>query len=137
MKSILLVAHGSRRQASNDEVRALAERMREDLDADTLIETAFLELAEPSIPDGIQACIDKGAEQVTVLPYFLSAGRHVAEDIPAEVKIKQDEHPNIDIHISDYLGSADTLRGTLAGLAEQCSRCPHRGEQAGCCRLNQ
>lgn len=136
MKSILLIAHGSRRQASNDEVRALAEQMRSQSDDDTIIEAAFLELAEPSIPDGIQLCIDQGAEQVTVLPYFLSAGRHVAEDIPNEVKIKQDEHPGLDIHISDYLGSSASLQQTLLGLADKCSQCPDRGKQAGCCRAS-
>lgn len=70
---------------------------------------AFLELAEPSIPDGIEECIRSGATEVIVLPYFLSAGRHVAEDIPSEVKIKQDEYPDIPIHISPYIGAAPGL----------------------------
>ena len=50
------------------------------------MDCGFLELAEPSIPDGIQRCIDAGATEVVVVPYFLSAGRHVSEDIPAEVE---------------------------------------------------
>ena len=70
---------------------------------------------------------------VTVLPYFLSAGRHVVEDIPAEVRGKQEEHPGVDIHISNYLGSAETLQDTLWLLADKCSVCPRRHQQAGCC----
>ena len=97
MKSLLIVAHGSRRAASNDEVRALSERVaRQAGDAYRRVECAFLELAEPSIPDGIQAEIDAGAVDITVVPYFLSAGRHVAEDIPAEVaKVSLPEGVNV------------------------------------------
>lgn len=117
MKSILLVAHGSRREASNEEVRELTARLREKRNHDNeIFECAFLELAEPSIPDGIQLCIDKGASEVVVLPYFLSAGRHVVEDIPNEVKLKQDEHPAVSITISDYLGSSELLQDALIDL---------------------
>lgn len=118
MKSLLVVAHGSRRAASNDEVRALTEHMAERAGgAFDYVDCGFLELAEPSIPDGIQRCIDQGANEVVVLPYFLSAGRHVAEDIPAEVKIKQDEHPGVNIHISSYLGADAAIPGLLLDIA--------------------
>jgi sirohydrochlorin ferrochelatase len=117
VKSILLVAHGSRRQASNDEVRELTARLRARRGDGEIFECAFLELAEPSIPDGIQRCIDGGATEVTVLPYFLSAGRHVAEDIPNEVRPKQVEHPGVRITISDYLGSSALLEDALLQLA--------------------
>jgi sirohydrochlorin ferrochelatase len=53
---------------------------------------------------------------VVVLPYFLSAGRHVAADIPAEVKIKQDQHPHINISIAPYLGSAPAIDNVLMSL---------------------
>lgn len=118
MKSLLLVAHGSRRAASNDEVRALAESLAALAGNDWgRVDAAFLELAEPSIPDGIQRCIDAGADEVVVLPYFLSAGRHVAEDIPAEVAGKQAEHPQVTIRIAPYLGQADGLASMLLAQA--------------------
>jgi sirohydrochlorin ferrochelatase len=117
MKAILLVAHGSRREASNDEVRQLAARLQTIAAQQSReVRAAFLELAEPSIPDGIQQCIDNGATEVVVLPYFLSAGRHVAADIPAEVKIKQDQHPDINISIAPYLGSAPAIDNVLMSL---------------------
>lgn len=117
MRSILLVAHGSRRETSNDEVRQLTERLRNNRNhSHGHIHCAFLELAEPSIPDGIQQCIDVGAKHITILPYFLSAGRHVADDIPNEVKIKQDEHPHVHIKITSYLGSAAAIDDVLLSL---------------------
>ena len=113
-KSLLLVAHGSRREASNDEVRDLTSRVREADDARfALIDCAFLELAEPDIPGGIQRLIDAGATHVTVLPYFLAAGRHVSEDIPEAVAGKQAEHPDVHIEIAPYLGTSDAIPGLL------------------------
>ena len=119
MKAIDLVAHGSRRAASNDEIRQLAGRLAPTSGAAAdFVTCGFLELAEPSIPDSIQACIDAGAIEVVVLPYFLSAGRHVVEDIPAEVAKKQAEYPELKITIAPYLGSAPALTDILLGVAD-------------------
>jgi sirohydrochlorin ferrochelatase len=119
MKSLLLVAHGSRREASNDEIRELTARLREATDDFDHLGCAFLELAEPSIPDGLRQAIARGAREVVVLPYFLSAGRHVVTDIPSEVETVQQEYPSVVIHIAPYLGAAD---GVVGLLIEQASR---------------
>jgi len=121
-KCLLLVAHGSRRAASNDEIRRLTAALRARAGEEFhRVDCAFLELAEPSIPDGIEACIRDGAEEVVVVPYFLSAGRHVAEDIPAEVARKQQAHPAIPIRIVDYLGAAEAVPDLLLDAARQSS----------------
>jgi sirohydrochlorin ferrochelatase len=118
MKSLLLVAHGSRREASNDEVRALTARLADRArDAFDEVICAFLEIAEPSIPDALQGCVERGAREVVVLPYFLSAGRHVAEDIPREVRSKQLEHPQVRMRITSYLGAAEQVPELILELA--------------------
>lgn len=108
--SLLIVAHGSRRSESNDEVRTLTQRVRSISDNRfTAVTCAFLELASPSIPEGLEQLIHDGASHITVLPYFLAAGRHVVEDIPAEVASIQQTHPAIAIEIAPYLGTSATL----------------------------
>ena len=120
MHALLLIAHGSRRQASNDEVRDLTESLKQQTDgAYSIVECAFLELAEPSIPDGVTACVEKGAETVTVLPYFLSAGRHVVTDIPEELQKARDKHPSIKVKTAPYLGSAEGISEILIDLSKQ------------------
>lgn len=119
-KALLVVAHGSRREASNDEVRALsgliAEKAGNDYD---MVRTAFLELAEPLIPDGIEECIQAGADEVVVMPYFLSAGRHVAKDIPEEVAPKQAQYPEKKIRIAPYLGGADGIAELMLSMSQK------------------
>jgi sirohydrochlorin ferrochelatase len=116
-RALLIVAHGSRREASNDEVRELTSVIASKAGARFIIvATAFLELATPSIPDGIEQCIQAGASEVVVLPYFLSAGRHVAHDIPTEVEIKRAEYPHVPITIAAYLGSEPDVADLMLGL---------------------
>ena len=113
MKALLLVAHGSRREASNDEVRALTDSLggiQSDYDH---VDCAFLELAAPSIPDGIRRAIDAGADELVVLPYFLSAGRHVSKDIPGEVDSVRAEFPNVRISLAPYLGASPQIANIL------------------------
>jgi sirohydrochlorin ferrochelatase len=117
MKALLLVAHGSRRAVSNDEVRALAQRMARQAEGFDLVDCAFLELAEPLIPEGIARCVARGAAQIQVLPYFLAEGRHVAEDIPREVAAGRLAHPGVVIHLLPHLGLAEGLAGLLIAHA--------------------
>jgi sirohydrochlorin ferrochelatase len=105
VKSLLLVAHGSRRELSNEEVRHITTKLQQQSQHKfTHIRCAFLELATPSIPEGIDACIASGAQDITVFPYFLSAGRHVSSDIPAIIAAKQTEYPQHTIRLVAHLG---------------------------------
>ncbi len=120
MKSLLLVAHGSRRAASNDEVRALASHLEVYTNgAYGQVACAFLELAEPSIPDGLRQAIHSGSREVIVLPYFLSAGLHVVADIPSELDVVRAEYPDVRITLASYLGASAGIVELLAGLADQ------------------
>lgn len=116
MKSLLIVAHGSRRQSSNDEVRELSRRLAGDRHPFDFVECAFLELADPSIPQGLELCIARGAREVVVMPYFLAAGRHVIEDIPAEVAPIEQKYRDVIIRITPHLGASDFMSGAILGL---------------------
>lgn len=115
--TLLIVAHGSRRAASNEEVRTLGRRLAEARHPDLAdVEVAFLELAEPSIAAGLARCVAKGAQQIVVLPYFLAAGTHVANDIPAEVAAFCASHPGVKVTLTPHLGAAPTLPQAILGL---------------------
>jgi sirohydrochlorin ferrochelatase len=117
MKSLLIIAHGSRRQASNDEVRQLSEKIAGETSEFDLVDCAFLELADPSIPQGLENCIERGAREVVVMPYFLAAGRHVAEDIPEEVAPVREKYQDIKISITPHLGASSAMTNAVLKLA--------------------
>lgn len=117
LPSLLIIAHGSRREASNDEVRLLAEQVRaQAAPCHGHVEVAFLELASPSIPDALAALAARGVTRVVVFPYFLAAGTHVAEDIPAAIARFRQTHPQVEVNLTPHLGASPSLPATILGM---------------------
>jgi sirohydrochlorin ferrochelatase len=119
MPSLLIIAHGSRRAASNDEVRALADAVRaQPGQAYDHIEAAFLELAEPGIPEGLSALAAQGATEIIAFPYFLAAGTHVAQDIPDAIAEFAAAHPDVKVRLTQHLGASAILPAAILGMSK-------------------
>lgn len=117
MRCLLIVAHGSRMPETNDEIKLLTDGVRRRVGGRyDSVAYSFLEFAEPSFEDGFQACINAGADEIVVLPYLLSVGRHVKKDIPELVKCKKDEHPEVTFKVAPYVGSAEGMLDLLLSL---------------------
>lgn len=84
-KGVLILAHGSRRAQANEAVEKMVKRFRQSLASD-MIELGFMELAEPDIPQGIQALKRKGCTDIFAYPYFLINGNHKMRDIPRIIR---------------------------------------------------
>ena len=119
MKHALIIAHGSRRMASNDEVREVTRRFSLQEHGFDQVHCAFLELDEPNIPQGLLSAIEEGATEIIILPYFLSAGRHVSEDIPAQIAPVQNDYPQVAIKIAPYLGASSVIPEILLSQAKE------------------
>ena len=123
MQALVLIAHGSRRQASNQEVTNLALGLKKSAGKHyQIVEAGFLEIAKPSIPEAIESCIESGATSVIVVPYFLAAGRHVAEDIPQIVRPVGERHPHVSIRISEHIGMSDSMPRLILDSASSQAR---------------
>jgi sirohydrochlorin ferrochelatase len=116
MTHLLVVAHGSRQDSSNIEIRELVARLRKNGSLFVGIDYAFLEIAKPSIKDALRQQIANGAIDIVVLLYFLSAGRHVLTDIPEQIRQVSVEAPSIKIKIAPYLGASEKIDDLLIHL---------------------
>jgi len=101
--AVLLIAHGSRRKDANDDLVELAEILRR-TGKYSIVETAYLELATPDIPTGGRQCVEKGARHVKLLPYFLSAGTHVVEDLERFRGELAERYPKVRFELCPHLG---------------------------------
>ena len=102
-QALLIVDHGSRRAGSHELLREVAEVMREHFGL-SIVHYAHMELAEPTIQQGFDACVADGAEEVIVHPYFLGPGHHVTTGIPALVRQAASRHPGVACRITQPLG---------------------------------
>ncbi len=101
--AVLLIAHGSRRAAANQDLEQLSALVGE-RGGYSVVEIGYLELTEPSIPRGGRTCVERGAQRVLMLPYFLSAGVHVAQDLAEFRRQLADEFPQVEFVLCPHLG---------------------------------
>ncbi len=101
--AILLMAHGSRIPEANDAVREIAALVQQ-MTGYEIVEVSFREQHLPSIQQGIDACVAKGARRVLLVPYFLYMGAHVQEDLPEEMAQARARHPQVEFAMGTHLG---------------------------------
>ncbi len=101
--ALLLVDHGSTHEAANQMLIDVAQLVQ-NLQPEIMVEYAHMELAEPTLEQGIAACVEKGALTVVVHPFMLSPGRHATVDIPRMVNKAADYYPGINISVTEPLG---------------------------------
>lgn len=81
---IVVFGHGSSVESANDAVRAVAASAAREGNW-RLYETAFLE-CEPKLGVAVAKLVEAGADDVLVLPYFLTLGIHLQRDLPKIVE---------------------------------------------------
>ena len=114
MQALIILAPGSRKQESNQEieiltndVRALIKRHFErDIRLQfSIVDYAFLEIAEPSLTNSIEKVVSKNISEITIFPYFLNSGVHIKNDIPNIVKNAHSKHPGCKFIILPPIGA--------------------------------
>jgi sirohydrochlorin ferrochelatase len=113
---IVVFGHGSSVPSANDAVRIIAERAARE-GCWNLFETAFLEAA-PRLQEAVSKLTAQGAEEVLVLPYFLTLGIHLQRDLPKLVDDLSREH-GIPIRVSDPLDGHPELSRILVARASE------------------
>lgn len=115
MTSLLIVAHGSRRNQANRTIQELAKRVVYHLPMNLDdVQVGFLEFSQPSVQSCIDACFNNGSHQLLVLPYFLAQGNHVSKDIPNEIAAAKRKWPNKQIHLLPHIGEMEDMSNLIA-----------------------
>ncbi len=120
IKALIILAHGSRRQESNQEIITLANAVKIIAgDEYSIVEHAYLEIAEPDLLQSIHNVVAAGISDITVLPYFLNSGNHVTRDIPALIETASAKYPACIIKASPFIGM---YKGMARLILEQARR---------------
>jgi sirohydrochlorin ferrochelatase len=109
VRALLLIDHGSRRTEANEMLECMAALVQRMAGAAVVVRHAHMELAEPSIPRGVEACIAAGATEIIAFPYMLSPGRHSTTDIPAMVAAAAQAHPAVRVRVTPAFGIESEL----------------------------
>jgi sirohydrochlorin ferrochelatase len=119
--ALLLIAHGSRRPEANADLEFVASALRA-RGRYPLVCVAYLELAEPDIETGGGLCVDAGATDVILVPYFLSPGVHVVEDLTAARDKLGERFPQVRFVLAEPLGRHPLLVDVVEQRASEVTR---------------
>ncbi|RAK19550.1 sirohydrochlorin cobaltochelatase [Anoxybacillus vitaminiphilus] len=95
MKAILFVGHGSKDAEGNEEVRQFIAQLEKKIESSFIVETCYLEFASPTVSEGINQCVAKGASHIVVIPMMLLAAGHAKLHIPAEIDHAKKRFPHV------------------------------------------
>lgn len=118
MTGLIVFAHGSTVEEANEGVRALTAIVAE-RGAYGLVETAFLDCAEPTLSQAVDALAGRGATRVVVVPFFLTLGIHLKRDLPGIVDRLRSIHPGMTIEVTAPLEGHPGLVDMVLGRAEE------------------
>jgi sirohydrochlorin ferrochelatase len=111
---IIIVDHGSRSAQSNRLLHELVIRFGERFAAHyPIVEPAHMELAEPTIGKAYERCVQRGAEDIIVCPFFLGPGKHFEIDIPRLAAEAAAQFPHTTHRIARPLGIDDLMLDLL------------------------
>lgn len=102
--ALLLMVHGSPQEESNEPIFRVAHRIGATKEY-AAVAVGFMECNAPSIPDAIDALVAQGVRSIIAMPYFLHAGKHVAEDLPSLLEHAQLQFCEVEFLLADYLGN--------------------------------
>ena len=131
--AVVLVGRGATDPDANAEVAKTARLLQEGRTIGT-VETAFISLAEPSVPAGLDRARRLGHRTVVVLPWFLFAGV-LPDRITAQATAWASEHPDVDVRLAGLIGPSDELARVVVerwtevdggDLRMNCDTCAYR-----------
>ncbi len=73
------------------------------------VRRAYLELAEPTIPEAIERLAAEGMRSIRVVPLLLFAAGHVKRDLPAAVEAAAFRHPGLKVEIAPAFGCDEEI----------------------------
>lgn len=82
---ILVLGHGSTLPYNRELVESLAQIIRKNHSGP--VRTAYLNMNEPRIPEGLRSFEGTNVNRIVALPLFLAHGVHTREDIPRELGV--------------------------------------------------
>lgn len=106
--AIILLGHGSRVPDAGKHMEKVAAGLKGKYGYD-MVEVCYMSRLGPHLPEIFKKCMEQGATDVMVIPYFLHDGLHLVLDIPEMLQELACEYPNVKVVLGKNLGFDEIL----------------------------
>ena len=107
-EAIILLGHGSRVPAAGRHMELVAEGLKRKYGYQ-IVEICYMSRLPPHFPETLERCVNQGATDVMVIPYFLHDGLHLVLDIPEMMQELAADYPGVKLVLGKNLGFDDVL----------------------------
>lgn len=119
MEAILILAHGSKRNETEQTLNSIVKKVRQKLGSE-LVYPAYLQFSAQDMETSIKQLIDKGIKKIIIMPMFLFDGVHVTKDIPEEIERIIQKYRGIDIKVTKHIGDDDRVADIIIDRVKCC-----------------
>ena len=99
---VLIIGHGSKDPNAKMSIKYVADELENTY---RNVDYCFLEIEEPNIEQGIEACKKREPEVLVIVFYFLHEGAHVKTDINADLRPALENHKLNKVLITQHIGT--------------------------------
>jgi len=107
-QAIILLGHGSRVPDAGRHMEQVAAGLKS-MYGYELVEICYMSRLGPHLPETFAKCVEMGATDVMVIPYFLHDGLHLVLDIPEMLQELAGKYPEVGVVLGQNLGFDETL----------------------------
>ncbi len=112
VRAVMLIGHGSLRSGAGAAMIRLAERTQAARVA-PIVSAGFLNYSQPTFDETLARCVESGASDVIIQPYFLVPGKFVREDLARLADAGRLAHPGLSIQVAQPFGDHPALARLL------------------------
>ena len=127
-KVLVVLGHGSRREAANEEIRLLGEMVQQQ-NPSWRVEVAFVEFASPSLDEQVQRLAKENIKEIVLAPVFLTVGNHLAQGLPKRIKVLEEEAVGLKIIMADHLGADPLIASLISKRAKEAFQSMNDGDR--------
>jgi len=113
---VLVIGHGSKDPHAKMSIQYVTDELSHIY---RNVNYCFLEIEEPNIEQGIQACKEKNPEVLVVVFYFLHEGAHVKTDINADLRPALEKHKLNKVLITQHIGTDQKMIDLIIERAQE------------------
>ena len=120
--AIIILSHGSRLPEAQATLQRIITLVSSGVDEKFIVAGAALQFNQPDLPAAIARAVDKGAQQIVVVPLFLYLGLHMQRDIPEILDEQKNLYPGIKISMAEHIGADPRLLDIIMDRVREASK---------------
>jgi sirohydrochlorin cobaltochelatase len=115
---LVLYAHGSEDPRWRQPFERLTRDLQQQLGAER-VRLAYMEFAEPTLMQVAAASSQEGALRLVILPVFMAAGAHLANDLPEQAAAVRAKYGDVEVKVLPPAGEDPRVFDLLHVIARE------------------